>query len=204
MSLLISHKLKCLMGWHSKGRFFSNECRVYVRITPSASTFSLGVVRPASQWPPTYRRVPLLLWTRSSLRTTEKGRNRTTFPVAPAQTTKFAPTDTPTSAHLFPLGERETDKQTCLRVWMQSGTLVGTGIKVWLCYQQWTLTLYWQKNWQKMYYTLLKLPHWTLWSFILCKILRHQNNLIISGFFLHYSWNIHFLGTGAEVLSSRP
>ncbi len=89
-----------------------------VNVTLAPPSFSLGVVRPASQWPLTYRHVPQLLWTRSSLRTTEKGRNRTTLPAAPVLTTRLAPTDTPTSAHLFPQGKRILDKEalslTCI------------------------------------------------------------------------------------------
>lgn len=70
-------------------------------------SFSLGVAKLISPWPLTYQHDPRLLWTRSSLKTTGKGRNQTTLPAAPVQTTRLVPTATPTSAPLCPPGEKE-------------------------------------------------------------------------------------------------
>ena len=67
-----------------------------MKIIPTCPCCPSGVVRLASQWPLTYRHVPRLLWTRSSLRTTGRGRSQTTLSAAPVRTTRLVPTDTRT------------------------------------------------------------------------------------------------------------
>lgn len=94
--------------WRSKSRSISRSIGSESCFsTPVSSVFfpPIGVLRPASLWPLTYRHALQLLWTRSSLRTTEKARNRTTFPAALAPTTRRVPTDTRTWAPLFPQGD---------------------------------------------------------------------------------------------------
>lgn len=72
-----------------------------LRIT-SPPSLSSGVVRPASRWPLT---CPRRRWTRSSSRTTAKGRSRTTLQAARARTTRLERTAAPTSARPFPPGK---------------------------------------------------------------------------------------------------